>query len=145
MPLRWSTDRYILVTPRVLRVGTPENIHVQAHSDSRQPLTGTLKVNLTVWDFPMKRTMLARSQLLLLPENHFMNQASVMVGDRPGWGPQREALGQQQRWRGADCRGTSHKRHWGGGRAWLYVLLLSRPAHLEIQSPLSLASRKGCD
>lgn len=83
MPLCWSTGRYILVAPRVLRVGTPENIHVQAHSDSRQPLTGTLEVNLTVWDFPMKRTMLARSQLLLSTENHFMKQASVMVGDRP--------------------------------------------------------------
>lgn len=49
MSLRVSTDRYILVTPRVLRVGSPENIHVQAHSDSTQPLTGTLEVNLTVW------------------------------------------------------------------------------------------------
>lgn len=85
MPLCWSIGRYILVTPRVLRVGTPENIHVQAHSDSREPLTGTLEVNLTMWDFPMKRTVLEMRQLLLSPENHFMNQASVMVGDRPGW------------------------------------------------------------
>lgn len=85
MSLRVSTDRYVLVTPRVLRVGSPENIHVQAHSDSRQPLTGTLEVNLTVWDFPKKKTMVAKSQLILSPENHFMNQASMMVGDRPEW------------------------------------------------------------
>lgn len=93
MPPCWSTGRYILVTPRVLRVGTPENIHVQAHLDSRQPFTETLEVNLTMWDFPMKRTMLARSQLLLSPENHFMNQASVMVGDRPGWVATKEGSG----------------------------------------------------
>lgn len=77
-----STDRYILVTPRVLRVGSPENIHVQAHSDSRGLLTRTFKVNLTVWDFPMRKTVLARSQLILSPDNHFMNQAPVVVGDR---------------------------------------------------------------
>ncbi|XP_016008927.2 complement C3 isoform X1 [Rousettus aegyptiacus] len=79
IPLAHAEPLYILVTPRVLRVGTPENIHVQAHLDSRQPFTETLEVNLTMWDFPMKRTMLARSQLLLSPENHFMNQASMMI------------------------------------------------------------------
>lgn len=84
MPLYLSTGRYILVTPRVLRIGSPETIHVQAHSDSEQPLTGTLEVNLTLWDFPMKKAIVARSQLILSSENHFMNQASVMVGDRPG-------------------------------------------------------------
>lgn len=81
-----SPGRYILVTPRVLRVGSPENIHVQAHSDSGHPLPGTLKVNLTVWDFPMKKKEMARSQLTLSPENHFMSQASVMVSDGPAWG-----------------------------------------------------------
>lgn len=68
---------------RVLRVGSPENTHVQVHSDSGQPLTGTLEVNLTVWDLPMKKKEVARSQLTLSPENHFMSQASVMVSDRP--------------------------------------------------------------
>lgn len=80
-----SVGRYILVTPRVLRVGNPENIHVQAHSDSRQPLTGTLEVNLTVWDFPLKKKEVARSQLTLSPENHFMSQAALMVSDGPAW------------------------------------------------------------
>ena len=80
-----SAGRYILVTPRVLRVGSPENIHVQAHSDSTEPLTRPLKVNLTVWDFPMKKMPVARAQLVLSPENHFMDQAPVTVGDRPGW------------------------------------------------------------
>lgn len=84
------------MTPRVLRVGNPENIHVQAHSDSGQPLTGTLEVNLTVWDFPWKKAEVARSQLTLSPENHFMSQAALMVSDGPhGW-PQREAPGRQQ-------------------------------------------------
>lgn len=73
------------MTPRVLRVGSPENIHVQAHSDSSQPLTGTLEVNLTVWDFPMKKTLVAKNQLILSPENHFMSKTSVTVGDKPGW------------------------------------------------------------
>lgn len=82
MPLCLSTGRYILVTPRVLRVGSPESIHIQAHSDSRQPLTRTLKVNLTVWDFPMRKTVLSRSQVILSPGNNFMDQASVTVGDR---------------------------------------------------------------
>ncbi|KAM5233005.1 complement C3-like isoform 1-T1 [Hipposideros larvatus] len=70
---------YILVTPRVLRIGSPETIHVQAHSDSEQALIGILEVNLTVWDFPMKKTVLARSQLILSKENYFMNQASVVI------------------------------------------------------------------
>uniref|UniRef100_A0A8C0P4C6 Complement C3 n=1 Tax=Canis lupus familiaris TaxID=9615 RepID=A0A8C0P4C6_CANLF len=70
---------YILVTPRALRVGTPENIHVQAHSDSLQPLTGNLQVNLTVWDFPMKKTVVAMRRLTLSPANHFMKQTSVMI------------------------------------------------------------------
>ncbi|XP_033051278.1 putative protein C3P1 [Trachypithecus francoisi] len=47
-PLTHAEPLYILVTPRVLRVGSPESIHIQAHSDSRQPLTRTLQVNLTV-------------------------------------------------------------------------------------------------
>lgn len=85
MPLCLSTGRYILVTPRVLRVGSPSTIHMQAHSDSEQPLTGTFEVTLTVWDFPMNKTIVARSQLILSTENNFMNQASVTVGNRLGW------------------------------------------------------------
>ncbi|XP_078217859.1 complement C3-like isoform X2 [Callithrix jacchus] len=80
-PLTQAEPLYILVTPRVLRVGSPENIHIQAHSDSRQPLTRTLEVNLTVWDFPRKKTVLARSQLILSPGNNFMGQAPVTFGD----------------------------------------------------------------
>uniref|UniRef100_A0A673U5V9 Complement C3 n=1 Tax=Suricata suricatta TaxID=37032 RepID=A0A673U5V9_SURSU len=87
-PLACAEPLYILVTPRVLRVGSPVNIHVQAHSDSRQPLTGTLEVNLTVWDFPMKKTTVAKSQLILSPENHFMNQASVMIPESLVYPPQ---------------------------------------------------------
>nr|XP_030736254.1 complement C3-like [Globicephala melas] len=60
-PVAHAEPLYILVTPRVLRVGSPENIHVQAHSDSREPLTRTLKVNLTVWDFPMKKMPIPES------------------------------------------------------------------------------------
>ncbi|XP_045709514.1 complement C3-like isoform X2 [Phyllostomus hastatus] len=90
MPLTHAKPLYILVTPRVLRVGSPETIHVQAHSDSSQQLSGTLQVNLTVWDFPMKKTTVARSQLTLSSENHFMDQTSVMIPEslvfptRPG-------------------------------------------------------------
>lgn len=72
------------MTPRVLRVGSPENIHVQAHSDSTQPLTTPLEVNLTVWDFPLRGTMVATSQLILSPANDFMVQTPVTVGNRPG-------------------------------------------------------------
>nr|XP_014978314.2 complement C3 isoform X1 [Macaca mulatta] len=78
-PLTHAEPLYILVTPRVLRVGSPERIHIQAHSDSRQPLTRTLEVNLTVWDFPMRKAVLARSQLILSPGNNFMDQAPVTV------------------------------------------------------------------
>ncbi|XP_027990461.2 complement C3-like [Eptesicus fuscus] len=88
IPLTHAEPLYILVTPRVLRVGSPESIHVQAHSDSGQPLTGTLEVNLTVWDFPMKKKEVARSQLTLSPENHFMSQASVMVPESLVYPPQ---------------------------------------------------------
>ncbi|XP_036985014.2 complement C3-like [Artibeus jamaicensis] len=90
MSLTHAEPLYILVTPRVLRVGSPENIHVQAHPDSSQQLSGTLQVNLTVWDFPMKKTTVAKSQLTLSSENHFMNQTSVMIPEslvfpaRPG-------------------------------------------------------------
>ena len=83
MPLGMSTGRYILVTPRVLRIGSPETIHVEAHSDSSEPLSHPLEVNLNVWDFPMKNTLVARRKLVLSQENHFMDQASVTVGDRP--------------------------------------------------------------
>uniref|UniRef100_A0A671ECH2 Complement C3 n=1 Tax=Rhinolophus ferrumequinum TaxID=59479 RepID=A0A671ECH2_RHIFE len=79
---------YILVTPRVLRVGSPETILIQAHSDSEQPLIGTLKVNLTVWDFPMKKTAVAKNQLILSSENHFMNQASVVIPESLVYPPQ---------------------------------------------------------
>ncbi|XP_064237958.1 complement C3 isoform X3 [Aotus nancymaae] len=87
-PLTQAEPLYILVTPRVLRVGSPENIHIQAHSDSRQPLTGTLDVNLTVWDFPRKKTVLARSQLILSPGNNFMGQAPVTVPESLVYPPQ---------------------------------------------------------
>ncbi|XP_024412554.2 complement C3-like isoform X1 [Desmodus rotundus] len=90
VPLTHAEPLYVLVTPRVLRVSSPENIHVQAHSDSSQQLSETLQVTLTVWDFPMKKTMVAKSQLTLSLENHFMNQTSVMIPEslvyppRPG-------------------------------------------------------------
>lgn len=83
IPLYMFTGRYILVTPRVLRIGSPETIHVEAHSDSSEPLSHPLEVNLSVWDFPMKNTRVARRELVLSKENHFMDQASVTVGDRP--------------------------------------------------------------
>ncbi|XP_036097111.1 complement C3-like [Molossus molossus] len=87
-PLTHAEPLYILVTPRVLRVGSPEDIHVQAHSDSRQPLTGTLEVNLTVWDFFMKKTLVAKRQLILSPENHFMCKASVTIPESLVYPPQ---------------------------------------------------------
>ncbi|XP_012584837.1 PREDICTED: complement C3-like [Condylura cristata] len=70
---------YILVTPRVLRVGSPDIIHVQAHSDSGEPLVRPLEVKIIVWDFPVKKTVVAEHQLLLSPENHFMSQAPVTI------------------------------------------------------------------
>uniref|UniRef100_A0A8D0JNM5 Complement C3 n=2 Tax=Sus scrofa TaxID=9823 RepID=A0A8D0JNM5_PIG len=79
---------YMLVTPRVLRVSSPENIHVQAHSDSGEPLTRPLEVNLTVWDFPMKKTIVARSQLILSPENNFMDQTPVTIPKKLVYPPQ---------------------------------------------------------
>ncbi|XP_045146330.1 complement C3-like isoform X2 [Echinops telfairi] len=93
---------YILVSPRVLRVGSPEDIYVQAHSDSPQPLRGPLEVNITLWDFPRKSTMVAQGQLTLSPKNHFMDKVSLTVPEelvypaKPGqqyvtiqanWGP----------------------------------------------------------
>ncbi|XP_007951815.1 complement C3-like [Orycteropus afer afer] len=80
-PLTHAEPLYILVTPRVLRVGSPENIHIQAHSDSEQPLTRPLAVNLTIWDFPVKNTMVAQRQLTLSPGNHFMDMASITIPD----------------------------------------------------------------
>ncbi|KAK2087314.1 hypothetical protein P7K49_033221 [Saguinus oedipus] len=74
--------------PWPLGVGSPENIHIQAHSDSRQPLTRTLEVNLTVWDFPRKKTVLARNQLILSPGNNFMGQAPVTVPESLVYPPQ---------------------------------------------------------
>ncbi|KAJ8798181.1 hypothetical protein J1605_016814 [Eschrichtius robustus] len=87
-PVAHAEPLYILVTPRVLRVGSPENIHVQAHSDSTEPLTRPLKVNLTVWDFPMKKMPVARAQLVLSPENHFMDQAPVTIPESLVYPPQ---------------------------------------------------------
>ncbi|XP_027403597.1 complement C3-like [Bos indicus x Bos taurus] len=77
IPIAQAEPLYILVTPRVLRIGSPETIHVEAHSDSSEPLSHPLEVNLSVWDFPMKNTRVARRELVLSKENHFMDQASV--------------------------------------------------------------------
>ncbi|XP_040484208.1 complement C3-like [Ursus maritimus] len=79
---------YILVTPRALRVGSPETIHVQAHSDSQQSLKGTLEVNLTIWDFPMKKAVVAKSHLILSKENDFMKQASMTIPESLVYPPQ---------------------------------------------------------
>ncbi|VCX14690.1 unnamed protein product [Gulo gulo] len=87
-PLAHAEPLYILVTPRALRVGSPETIHVQAHSDSQQSLKGTLEVNLTVWDFPMKKTVVAKSHLLLSEANNFMKQASVTIPESLIYPPQ---------------------------------------------------------
>ncbi|KAM6216767.1 complement C3-like [Rhynchocyon petersi] len=78
-PLIPAEPLYILVAPRVLRIGSPENIHIQAHSDSRQPLTRPLAVNITVWDFPKKNTLVAQKHLTLSPGNHFMEQTPVTI------------------------------------------------------------------
>ncbi|XP_052500205.1 complement C3-like [Budorcas taxicolor] len=79
IPVAQAEPLYILVTPRVLRIGSPETIHVEAHSDSSEPLSHPLEVNLSVWDFPMKNTLVARRKLVLSQENHFMDQASVTI------------------------------------------------------------------
>uniref|UniRef100_A0A8C7EXQ7 NTR domain-containing protein n=1 Tax=Neovison vison TaxID=452646 RepID=A0A8C7EXQ7_NEOVI len=87
-PLAHAEPLYILVTPRALRVGSPEIIHVQAHSDSQQSLKGTLEVNLTIWDFPMKKTVVAKSHLLLSEANNFMKQESVTIPESLIYPPQ---------------------------------------------------------
>ncbi|XP_055397677.1 complement C3-like [Bubalus kerabau] len=79
IPIAQAEPLYILVTPRVLRIGSPETIHVEAHSDSSEPLSHPLEVNLSVWDFPMKNTWVAKRELVLSQENHFMDQASVTI------------------------------------------------------------------
>ncbi|XP_045630363.1 complement C3-like [Ursus americanus] len=86
--LRDQQARYILVTPRALRVGSPETIHVQAHSDCQQSLKGTLEVNLTIWDFPMKKAVVAKSHLILSKENDFMKQASMTIPESLVYPPQ---------------------------------------------------------
>nr|XP_031545441.1 complement C3 isoform X2 [Vicugna pacos] len=88
IPVVHAEPLYILVTPRVLRVGSPEKIHVQAHSDSGEPLTRPLEVNLTIWDFPMKKKTVASSQLILSPENHFMDQTLVTIPESLVYPPQ---------------------------------------------------------
>ncbi|XP_019657450.2 complement C3 [Ailuropoda melanoleuca] len=87
-PLAHAEPLYILVTPRALRVGSPETIHVQAHSDSQQSLKGTLEVNLTIWDFPMKKAVVAKSHLILSKENDFMKQASMTIPESLVYPPQ---------------------------------------------------------
>uniref|UniRef100_A0A8D2JPN4 Complement C3 n=1 Tax=Sciurus vulgaris TaxID=55149 RepID=A0A8D2JPN4_SCIVU len=81
-PLAHAEPLYMLVTPRVLRVGSPENLHVQAHSDSTRLLKAPLEVNITVWDFPLRETVVATSQLLLSPANDFMVQTPVTIPER---------------------------------------------------------------
>ncbi|XP_071455894.1 complement C3-like [Marmota flaviventris] len=73
---------YILVMPRVLRVGTPENIHVQAHSASLEPLKRSLEVNVAMWDFPLRQMLVAKSQLILSLANDFMVQTPVTENQR---------------------------------------------------------------
>jgi hypothetical protein len=117
------------VTPRVMRVGSPENIHVQAHSDSTQPLETPLGVNVTVWDFPLRMTMVARTQLLLSPKNDFMTQMLVTVGDRPGWVKGRPHVSRE-----GLTLGALLVRDTGELTQCLYVIILLCP--LEIRSPL---------
>ncbi|XP_062034549.1 complement C3-like [Lepus europaeus] len=78
-PLLRAEPLYILVTPRVLRLGSPENIHVQAHSESKERLQGSFEVNLTVWDFPLRKTLLASSRVVLSATNDFMEQTPVTL------------------------------------------------------------------
>ncbi|XP_061008141.1 complement C3-like [Dama dama] len=44
IPVTQAEPLYILVTPRVLRIGSPETIHVEAHSDSSEPLSNPLEI-----------------------------------------------------------------------------------------------------
>ncbi|XP_070230821.1 complement C3 [Bos mutus] len=44
IPIAQAEPLYILVTPRVLRIGSPETIHVEAHSDSSEPLSHPLEI-----------------------------------------------------------------------------------------------------
>ncbi|XP_055975825.1 complement C3-like [Sorex fumeus] len=78
----------ILVTPRVLRVGTPEKVHVQAHPDWGQPPPRNLEVKLSVWDFPLRTRQVAEAELSLTPQNHFMLQAAVTIPESLVYPPQ---------------------------------------------------------
>ncbi|XP_058146552.1 complement C3 isoform X1 [Dasypus novemcinctus] len=87
-PAAHAEPLYLLVTPRVLRVGSPENILVQAHGTPSRPLREILKVHVTVWDFPMKKRAVAEFQLTLSPENDFLDRAPVTIPESLVYPPQ---------------------------------------------------------
>uniref|UniRef100_A0A8C0ZZL4 Complement C3 n=1 Tax=Castor canadensis TaxID=51338 RepID=A0A8C0ZZL4_CASCN len=79
-------------------------VHAEPLHESGQPREHPYapRVNVTVWDFPLRMTMVARTQLLLSPKNDFMTQMLVTVPEslvypaKPGqqyiiirvaWGP----------------------------------------------------------
>ncbi|KAM9094994.1 venom factor-like [Sarcophilus harrisii] len=90
LPLAYGDPLYLLVTPRVLWVGSPENIMLQVHSDPEKPLVETLEVLLTIWDFPLERKLLYNLSLTLNLENNYMALAPVTIPEsvvfppRPG-------------------------------------------------------------
>uniref|UniRef100_A0A4X2MFQ7 Complement C3 n=1 Tax=Vombatus ursinus TaxID=29139 RepID=A0A4X2MFQ7_VOMUR len=90
LPLAHYGPLYLLVAPRVLWVGNPENILLQVHQDPEQPLVEPLKVLLAVWDFPLERKILYDRSLTLSQDNNYMALVPVTIPEsvvfppRPG-------------------------------------------------------------
>ncbi|XP_043822964.1 venom factor-like isoform X2 [Dromiciops gliroides] len=90
LPLVHCGPLYLLVAPRVLWVGGPENILLQVHQDPENLLVEPLEVFLTIWDFPLERKLLYNMSLTLSPDNNYMTLAPVTIPDsvvfppRPG-------------------------------------------------------------
>ncbi|XP_068939222.1 venom factor-like [Petaurus breviceps papuanus] len=90
LPLTYCDPLYLLLAPRVLWVGSPENIILQVYQDPEKPLVEPLEVFLKIWDFPLERQLLYDTSLTLSPDNNYMALASVTIPEsivfppRPG-------------------------------------------------------------
>ncbi|XP_007488640.2 venom factor [Monodelphis domestica] len=90
LPLAHCDPLCLLVAPRVLWVGGPENIMLQVHQDPKQPLANVIEVFLAIWDFPLERKLLYNTPLTLSKDEDYMALVPVTIPEsvvfppRPG-------------------------------------------------------------
>ncbi|KAF7689262.1 hypothetical protein HF521_012615 [Silurus meridionalis] len=79
--LLWKDKRNVLLAPNILHMGTVEKVFVEAQDYSGNDL----QVNISIKDYPQKRTELTSASTTLTAANNFQSLVNIKIPDNKGF------------------------------------------------------------